>query len=170
MTTIALYAQPYDTCAEGFYFSSYDEFQEKAFLATNRFGDPVEEFELQFIDGESIDAELAKAWAPDQMTIVDFFNAVQDWGDERKRHYILAVGECGYSHADAWRVPDSIEIDIYPVDSLRDLAEQFVEDGLYGEIPETLAHYIDYDAIARDLGMDFIEAEVAGERLVFACR
>lgn len=40
----------------------------------------------------------------------------------------------------------------------------------FGEIPEALAAYVDYDAIARDLSMEFVEAEIAGERLVYACR
>lgn len=170
MPTITLFAQPYDFNAQGFYFSSYDEYQEKAFLATNSFGDPVEEFELQFIDGEAIDADLAVAWAPNQATIVDFLVAVREWDEDRKKHYILAVREYGYRHADAWRVPDSIEIDIYYVASLRELAEQFLDEGIYGEIPDPLRYYIDFDAIARDLGMEFSESVVAGERLVHACR
>lgn len=67
-------------------------------------------------------------------------------------------------------MPDSIEIDIYYAGSLKELAEQFVEDGLYGDIPEALRFYIDHDAIARDLGMEFTETEIAGERLIYACR
>ena len=52
---------------------------------------------------------------------------------------------------------------------MRDLAESFVDEGLYGTIPDHLAHYIDYDAIARDLSMDFTETEIAGVRLIYAC-
>ena len=170
MTKIALYAQPYDMNAEGFYFSSYEEFQEKAFLATNSYGDPVEEFELQFIDGDQMDAALAEAWKLNQMTIVDFFDAVSDWSTERKRHYILAVEECGYSHCDAYRVPDSIEIDIYHLDSLRDLAETFIDDGLFGEVPENLRPHIDLDSIARDLSSEYAETQIAGDRFVYVCR
>jgi hypothetical protein len=83
VTKIALYAQPYDTNAEGFCFSSYEEFREKAFLATNSFGDPVEEFELQFINGEAIDDQFASSWIPNQATIVDFFDAIDEWDDDR---------------------------------------------------------------------------------------
>jgi len=43
------------------------------------------------------------------------------------------------------------------MDSLKDLAEQFVEDGLFGEIPATIQNYLNYDAIARDLGVDFLD-------------
>lgn len=62
-----------------------------------------------------------------------------------------------------------MDVDIYPLSSLRELAEQFVEEGLFGDIPERIAHYLDFDAIARDLGMDYSQTEIAGENLVFRC-
>ena len=58
---ILLYAQPYDISAEGFYFRGKDEYEKKAKEARNSYGDPVEEFEIQFIDGGLIDCKLAKA-------------------------------------------------------------------------------------------------------------
>ncbi|MCT4555728.1 MAG: antirestriction protein ArdA [Pelagimonas sp.] len=76
------------------------------------------------------------------------------------------MGECGYSF-DAQDCPDSHGIDFYYVDSLRDLAERFVEDGVYGDISEPLQFYIDYDAIARDLACEYTETSIAGERLVY---
>ena len=36
-----------------------------------------------------------------------------------------------------------------------DLAEHMVEEGLFGEIPESIACYIDYEKIGRDLKMDY---------------
>lgn len=55
---------------------------------------------------------------------------------------------------------------VYAVETLRGLAEQFVDDGLFGDIPAGLQFYIDYDAIARDLGMDYAEMRIAGQRLI----
>ncbi len=46
------------------------------------------------------------------------------------------------------------DVVIYGGQSLRDVAYTLVEDGLFGEIPETIANYIDYEAIARDLQLD----------------
>ena len=40
---------------------------------------------------------------------------------------------------------------------------------MFGEIAPSIANYLDYDAIARDLGMDYTETEIAGERLVYRC-
>ena len=59
--TIMLHAQPYDLAAAGFYFKAAEEYAEKSAALRNDYGDPVEEFEIQFIDGEAIDAALAKA-------------------------------------------------------------------------------------------------------------
>ncbi|MEM6550448.1 MAG: antirestriction protein ArdA [Pseudomonadota bacterium] len=55
------------------------------------------------------------------------------------------------------------------MESLRQLAEHFVEEGLFGDIPERLAFYIDFDAIARDLGCDYAETRIAGTRFVYRC-
>lgn len=62
-----------------------------------------------------------------------------------------------------------LDVDIYEVSSLRELAEHFVEEGLFGDIPESLQFYIDYDAIARDLGMDHTHNVIAGTPLVYRC-
>ena len=64
---------------------------------------------------------------------------------------------------------DDFDLDIYHVDSLCDLAEQFVEEGLFGDIPERLSFYIDYAAIARYLSADYSEATIAGKRLIYRC-
>ncbi|WP_165351142.1 antirestriction protein ArdA [Ciceribacter ferrooxidans] len=49
-------------------------------------------------------------------------------------------------------------------------ADELVDEGLFGEIPDHLAHYIDYDAIIGDLDMDHTETEIHGERLSYRCQ
>lgn len=166
--TLTLYAQPYDTSARGFYFESLEDYREQAAKAVNSFGAPVEEFEIQFIDGDDIDCALASAIGLNQAHLAQFFNVVEAWDDEDKTRVILAVGECGYSF-DANTQPDDFDLDIYEGITLRELAEQFVDDGLFGDIPERLQFYVNYDAIARDLGFDYTEATVAGTRLIYRC-
>lgn len=161
-----LHAQPYDLAAAGFYFETLEEYQTKANALRNDYGDPVEEFEIQFIDGEQIDCELAKAIDINQGNFRDYLECVEGWEDWQKTNVIIAVGECGYNF-DAQVDPDHHGIDIYYVGSLRELAEQFVEEGFYGDIPESLQYYIDYDAIAHDLGMEYSELTVAGEHLIY---
>ena len=164
--TLILYAKPYDASADGFYFRTTEEYEASARVLRNSYGDPVEEFEIQFIDGEDIDCALATAIGVSQANITQYFECVEGWEHRRKLRAVIAIGECGYSF-DADADPDDFDLDVYHLDNLRDLAEQFVDEGLFGEIPERLQFYIDYDAIARDLGCDYSEAEIAGKRLIY---
>jgi hypothetical protein len=164
-----LFAQPYDLAARGFYFKTAEAYLEKAATNINKYGEPVEEYEIQFIDGENIDAQLFEALRVSQGDFPQFLEACDAWDDQQKQKVILAVGECGYSFDLKTGAPDDLDVDIYELDSLRALAEQFVDEGLFGEIPERLQNYLDFDAIARDLGCDYSEATVDGKRLVYRC-
>ena len=163
-----LHAQPYDLAAAGFYFETLEQYEAKAKALRNDYGEPVEEFEIQFIDGERIDCDLARAIGLYQSTIGQFFNAVETWDWHEKASVILAVGERSYT-LEANTQPSDFDVDIYEMDTMRELAEQFVDEGYFGDIPERLQFYIDYDAIARDLSMDYAEAEVAGTHLIYRC-
>ncbi len=166
--TLTLFAQPYDLSATGFYFGSFGDYAAKAAALRNEHGQPVEEFEIQFIDGDKIDSDLAGAIGIDQTNLKAFFKAVADWDDHDKTRVIIAVGECGYAFTEGTS-PDDFDLDIYDAESLRELAEQFVDEGLFGDIPERLQFCIDFDAIARDLGMDYAETAIAGQRLIYRC-
>ncbi|GIT93140.1 hypothetical protein JANAI62_35760 [Jannaschia pagri] len=163
-----LFAQPYDITANGFFFGSAEEYTEKVAQNRNAYGDdPVEGYEIQFIDGEAIDCALAKAWEVNQASLGAFFDAVDAWDDHDKRVFIIAVGEAGYTFDPETVAPDDFDVDIHYVESMRELAEQFVDEGLFGDIPEHLANYIDLDAIARDLAFDYTETYVASESLIY---
>lgn len=166
---ILLHAQPYDISAKGFYFESAEDYEVKAKNNKNDYGEPVEEYEIQFIDGEDIDCALAEAWGINQANFAAYMEAADDWDEDDKHHYIIAVGECGYSHEQVAGDPSNIDMTLYAVSSMRELAEQFVEEGLYGEIPESLKFYIDYEAIARDLSVDYSETTIAGTNFIFHC-
>jgi len=163
-----LHAQPYDLSAIGFYFEAEEEYKAKVKALRNDYGDPVEEFEIQFIDGECTDCDLAKAIGLNQANFARYFEIVDEWEEWEKRLVILAVGECGYQFNDDTS-PTDFDIDIYDVDSMRELAEQFVEEGLYGDIPESLQFYIDYEVIARDLAVEYSETVIAGSRVIYRC-
>ena len=82
---------------------------------------------------------------------------------------IIATGECGYRFDFETQTPDEFDVDLYEYDSMKELAEQFVEEGLFGEIPENIQHYLDYEKIAYDLSMDYSETTIAGQRLIYRC-
>lgn len=167
MTT--LFAQPYDTSAIGFYFETKEEYDQHAEDNCNPMGHPVEEYELQFIDGEDIDRELFEALRLDQANIGEYLDACDDWSEDDKRKVIIAVGECGCRFDLRDNTPADLDVNIYEIESLTELAQQFVDDGLFGDIPDTIINYLDYDAIARDLGCDYTETRVAGTPLVYRC-
>jgi len=167
MTT--LFAQPYDISASGFYFDNTEDYLTKAKALRNSHGQPVEEFEIQFIDGDEIDAELAKTWSLSQCSLECFFKAVDDWSDYQKQCFIIAVGECNYDFNPITVNPDDFDVIIYHCDTMKELAEQFVDEGYYGDIPASLAGYIDYEAMAYDLSMDFSEITIAGTKLIYSC-
>ena len=167
MTT--LFAQPYDISANGFYFETAEEYNEKASKLLNSYGQPVEEFELQFIDGESIEADLFKALGIHQGNFLAYLEAVDEWSEDDKIKVITAVGEAGYKFDLGEDTPDQFDVDLYELDSLKELAEQFVEEGLFGDIPASIQNYIDYEAIARDLGMDYSEIRINGTNYIYRC-
>jgi len=49
------------------------------------------------------------------------------------------------------------DVTFYPEMRLKDVAEELVDEGRFGEIPKTIANYIDYEAIGRDLRHDGYE-------------
>jgi antirestriction protein len=166
MTTL-LFAQPYDICANGFYFSNVEDYETKAENLLNQYGQPVEEFEIQFIDGENIDAKLFTALGIHQGNLPSFFEIVEEWDNDDKVKVFLAVGECGYSFEVESDTPDQFDMDIYEMNSLKELAVDFVEQGLLGDIPDNIQRYLDYDAIAYDLGMDYSEATIDGTHYIY---
>jgi len=164
-----LYAQPYDFTASGFYFETVEEYNTQASKLRNSYGQPVEEFEFQFIDGEGIDAALFKALGVHQGNFPSYLEATEDWSEEDKIKVIIAVGEVGYKFDLGGDKPNQFDIDLYELNSLKELAEQFVEEGLFGEIPTSIQNYLDYDAIARDLAMDYSEIRIDGRNYIYRC-
>lgn len=167
---ITLFAQPYDLSAIGFYFEDVETFKAKSKTLKNDYGDDVEEFEIQFIDSDDeIDSNLAMAFEINQANIAVFLKCADEWEVWEKFHFIIAVGECGHSFDYTSVQPDEFDVDIYGAETLKELAEKFVEEGIFGEIPESLQHYIDIDAIARDLAVDYNEVTIAGNSFVYHC-
>lgn len=168
--TLELYAQPYDISATGFYFRDAEDYACKAGALRNDYGQPVEEFEIQFIDGDDIDCALGKAWDLNQANFAAYIQATDEWDEDQKLRFMIAVGECGYDFKPDACDPDDFDVDLYEVDSLKELAEQFVDDGLYGDFPDLPYCYVNYEAIARDLSVDFAMIKIAGRRYAYACR
>lgn len=161
-----LYAQPYDISVAGFYFETAEEYRQNAPKCLNDLNTSVEEFEIQFIEGESIDADLFKAIGVNQCNFEDYLKACDEWSEHEKYQVVIAR-ENGYSFNFKENTPTEFDIEIYEMDSLKELAEYFVDEGLFGEIPKQFQYYIDYEAIARDLGFDYSEITIDSKNLVY---
>lgn len=161
------FAQPYNIDARGFFFADADDYKAKRKGCFDRFGQPVEEFELAYVGDSDIDAALFDALAVNQATIMAFMARLSDWNDDQKIRLIIVVGEGGYSFDIGNGDVDDLDIDLYQDTQISDLAYQFVDEGLFGDIPDRLASYIDYEAIARDLAFDYTETVIAGVSLVY---
>lgn len=164
-----LFAQPYDLDATGFHFTTFEEYEAKRDALRNRHGAPVEEFEIEVIEAELIDFDLAKAWGVNQTNLKRFLDVCDEWDGHEKTVFIIAVGECGYLFDPETVTSSDFDVDIYEGMDLKDLASHFVDEGLFGDIPERIANYLDMDAIARDLRHDYTETTIGGEPLVYRC-
>lgn len=91
--TITLYAQPYDITATGFYFETAEQYAALAAKVVNDYGERVEEFDIQFIDGERIDAALAEALGLNQANLGRFFEVTEAWEEHEKIRCIIAMRE-----------------------------------------------------------------------------
>jgi hypothetical protein len=92
-------------------------------------------------DGFEIPSELSMS---EYCEFIEGIEAMYEW-DKTKAKALI--------HVEGWKYYESYDldnIDLYSGD-LSSLAEQFVDDGIFGDIPSSIASYIDYEKIARDL-------------------
>lgn len=151
-----LYAQPYNIDAHGFYFHSTEEFECKSENLRDRFGNPVEEFEIQFIDGD--DSALFDACGIDQCNLPSWFDDIEVLDDHEKISLYFLAGVLGYSLDNAMDKIDNVVI--FHGDA-QEAAEVLFDDCYAHSIPDNLRFYFDMEKFARDLeiGGDFNEFE-----------
>lgn len=158
--TTTLYAQPYNMDAVGFYFHSFEEYETKSENLRDRFGNVVEEFEIQFIDGD--DAELFEACGINQSNLSTWFDDIEDKDDNEKIALYFLTGTLGY---DLDQAMDKVEDVIIFEGDAKEAAEELFDECYAHTIPENLRFYFDMDMFARDLeiGGDFNEFTFGGK-------
>ncbi len=155
MTTF--YAQPYSIDHTGFYFDSLEAF-EAGMEKLNAKG--CEEVEIQFIDGECGLTRLANAAGIGQGTVALWFEELDDLDTEQIDQLCFLL-DCGFDLEDALTRYE--EVCIFH-GSAADYAQELIEETT--DIPENLRFYIDYDAIARDMGYNGEIVEIDREVIV----
>lgn len=115
------FAQPYCIEATGFYFSDLADYEEKAEFCKDSWSNPVEEFEIQYIDGD--DGALFNACGINQVNLGTWFNDVEVLDDNEKAALFYLVSMTGYSVADALDKTDDV---ILYTGHLEDAAEELL--------------------------------------------
>lgn len=142
------FAQPYDLAASGFYFDSLDEYAEKAAANTNSFGQPVEEYEIQLLEGDF--PRLFRELSIDQGSLHTWFELIESLSETDMVKCLYLAADLGM---DASQVLDADLSEVYLFQgSAIDYAYNCIEEtGMLDQMPESLRMYFDYQAFARDL-------------------
>ena len=111
----------------------------------------VDDLELFMADWENDFLNLCS----EHCNIEEIFNKYNeiDINEEKLEVLEYLTNYLNYDLEDALNKLDDVEI--YECNSFTELAEQFIDDGLFGEIPANLVNYIDYESIGRDLSFDY---------------
>jgi len=162
--TNSYHATPYDLSAQGFYFETFDEYTERASRHRNAYGQPVEEYEIQFVDGDNY--TLSAALGINQASLKLWFDVFEDYeGDQAIKAIFLAE----HQGIDISDIPDQID-DVHLFEGTAvEYAEAYLDDtGLLETIPENLRYYFDTEAFARDLVFsgDVVEVEIEGHNFI----
>ncbi len=161
------YANPYNTDATGFYFETFEEYQENVELVKSSFGNPVDEFEIQVIDGSKKECDLVKAIRINQVNLEEVMEYI-DTSDENEwpTVFFLLNDNICYDLDDAKRKSRDYSVSKW---GLLDAATELFDDCYLCLIPKAsrqlIEQYIDYDKFANDCEKngDMVEFEFGGE-------
>jgi antirestriction protein len=149
---VELHAQPYGD-GPGFYFNSYEDYEAKYDQNFKKYH--LEEYEIQFIDGDASDAKMFDAMEVNQATIKRYFEVLDELGDYEKVGVWFLLDR---------RITDDVDEAIKKAEDVmlregtaEDYVHELLDEGIIGE--DAMARYFDYDAFGRDIRMDFEEDE-----------
>jgi antirestriction protein len=159
-----LHAQPYNIDARGFNFSTAEDFTTQASALRDRFGAPVEEFEIQHIDGDN--GQLFEACRIHQGDLDTWFDDIETLDDHQKAALYYLTDCNGYGLNEALEKLEDVCISEC---SLIEAASELFDECYLSEVPEAVRNYIDYEAFANDcrLGGDMCEFRFNGA--TFTC-
>lgn len=161
------YAMPYDYEARGFYFSDTEEYETKAKANVNFYGQPVEEYEIQFIDGGEVESLLAQAFGLNQCNVSKFIEFIDNGYSERAYAAAWWLWHNNMKTAEQVYEMDEDDLESYVLHecefncalnedgAIEEYAHVYLEDtGQLDAIPESLRYYFDYAAFARDMRLN----------------
>ena len=128
----------------------------------------IEKYSIAFNNRNDIKCDKVELFVADFEDEHDFFNEGCESVQKAYEYTELVQGldnedikKVSFLIYEGLEIEDAIEkidnVMMYEDMDLTELAESFVEDGMYGEIPDAIQCYIDYESMARDLRYDYIE-------------
>lgn len=156
------HATPYDLSAKGFYFDTYEDYLEKSLVHKNSYGDPVEEYEIQFIDNDLpwCNGALFKTLGINQSNLDTWFTDFEEMSMDDAAKAIYLSDYIGYDISEILGSMDDITLF---QGSAIEYAEEYIEDtGMLNSMPENLRYYFDTEAFASDMVIsgDITEVEI----------
>jgi len=147
-----LYAHLYNGDASGFAFDDVEKFNARVRQCRDRFGFPVDEFEIRFHDGTPEDAELWGALKPCQSEISTWFDDVGPLELQEKAALYVLVEFNGYRLRDALDILDDA---IVFEGTLTEYVDEYIDStGMLDSIPENLRYYFDMEIFTRDMELN----------------
>lgn len=159
------YANPYNASVSGFYFETYEEFELKLSDLKDDFGVPVEEVEIEAIDGTREEMELADVFGIDQANIAEFIAFIETSDEDLwPAIYFILNDNRASSFDEAIRIARDYSIrECELIDAASEIFNEVYD------LPDEVKMYIDYEKYADDLrcGGDMVEFEFGGK--TFTC-
>lgn len=170
MTALTLHAQPYSLNERGFYFKSFEEYEAKyAENVSKETGLPVEEYEIQLIDGYADDEFTFQSMQVNQCNIEEFFEAAEKVSglveDEKTAvQYLMQHLQKSFEEA----LEECEDISIYR-GTLTEVGMELAEaSSLLDGVPDEVSRYFNYEAYARDIELNGGLVEVEDDVYVLA--
>jgi len=143
-----LYANPYNSSVAGFYFTSYEEYQTKSSKHVDQYGLPIEEYEIDHVDGDL--NQLFNACNIDQCTLHIWFNEIETMDKSDQTELYFRCDCLGQDPQEA--ICDLNSDGSIGTGSSLHYAYSYIEDsGILNTLPENIQRYFDFEAFARDL-------------------
>ena len=143
------HATPYDMSATGFYFGTFNEYCEKSKTHKNEYGQSVDEYDVQFVDGENY--ALFGALSVNQANLKQWFDEFENLEGHELIGATYLASYMGYDMDEVLTHLDDVMIF---EGSAKEYVFEYVDDiGLLDKMPDNLRFYFDFDAFTRDMIM-----------------
>lgn len=144
-------ATPYDRDAAAFGFTTKEEFDAMSSALRNRYGQPVDEFEIHCSDVSIEVSDLAQACNLDQGNLGDFLAMIEEVSVDQYPNMFYLMNEIGCDiYAARIKVDDVI---LYEGD-LQEAADELFDKCYLLDTPKHIQPYVDYEKFARDCQLD----------------